>query len=79
MSEQKVYVNKWEHVVEDGKSLGRKVPDGVAVFCAWGSDCEEFEFGVGTYSTAIIRRSDGSIENKEVSLIQFQTKEQTND
>ncbi len=66
-----VEVQKWEHVVEDGKSFNRRIPDGQAEFCAWGSDYEELEFGVGTYSTAIIKRRDGTIENVEASLIKF--------
>ena len=71
MSTNRVTVKKWKHALEDGKSFCKRIPDGEAEFMAWGCDYEDFEFGVGTYSTAIIRRDDGSIENVEASMVKF--------
>jgi len=50
---------------------GGKVGDGEALFHTWGTKYEEFETGPGNYSTAIIERSDGTVENVEVELIRF--------
>lgn len=51
--------------------VSTKVDDYEGLFHGWGSDFEEFESGAGNYSTAIIERSDGTIDNAEASLIQF--------
>ena len=50
--------------VEDGK--------GKAVFHAWGCSAHEFDSGyVGTFSTAIVERIDGTVENVPVEMIRF--------
>lgn len=42
-----------------------------AVFHAWGCNYEEFENGPGNYSTAIVERADGSVENVPTHMIKF--------
>lgn len=54
-----------------GNSCHEKVVDGNAIFLAFGVKYEEFEGGPGNYSTAIIERSDGTVENVPVEMIQF--------
>ena len=49
----------------------RKTHDGYAVLHQFGCDYEEFESGVGNFSTAIIEREGGTIENVPVELIRF--------
>lgn len=49
--------------VEDGK--------GRASFHAWGCDYEEFESGPGNYSTAIVERANGIIENVPADMVRF--------
>ena len=66
-----VKVFKWERKIEEGRSFLEKVENGEGTFCAWGSDFEEMETGVGTFSTAIVRRADGTIENVPVEMVQF--------
>ena len=48
-----------------------KVADGEASFHRWGVDFDEMEFGAGNYSTAIIEREDGTVENVPVEMIKF--------
>ena len=69
----RVKVKKWIQI-NNGKGHydhSEKIADGEAEFCAWGVDCQDFEHGAGTFSTAIIKRDDGSIENVHCELIQF--------
>lgn len=49
--------------VEDGR--------GLAKFWKLGLDYEELRDGVGTYTSAIIEREDGTIENVPVEMIKF--------
>jgi len=49
----------------------RKVDDGTAKFHEWGVDFKNFSGGVGHFSTAIIERDDGSIENVPADCIKF--------
>ena len=55
----------------EGEQHFDKVNDGEAFFHQWGVDYEEFEAGPGNYSTAIIEREDGTVENVPVEMIQF--------
>jgi hypothetical protein len=48
-----------------------KVCAGNALFLDFGVDFEEFEYGVGTYSTAIIELPSGEVKNVPVELIVF--------
>ena len=66
---RKVKVYKYEQAV--GKTYHHKIDDGEATFHRWGINYDELENGAGSYSTAIIERQDGSVENVEVSMIQF--------
>jgi len=63
---QKVTVEKWS----SGAGTSR-IADGEAEFMAWGVEFEELRDGVGSFSTAIIKRDDGSIENVDCILIKF--------
>jgi len=67
----RVKIFKFERRLEEGKSFLEKVENGYGAFCAWGLDYEEMDNGVGTYSTAIVKRDDGTIENVPVGMVQF--------
>jgi hypothetical protein len=72
----KVKVKKWIMIKVKNKEGfyyddSKKVDDGVAEFCAWGVDCRRLKNGVGTSSTAIIKRDDGTVENVRCNMIQF--------
>ena len=54
---------------EDGKLKLEEI--GEARFHQFGSDYEEFESGGCSYSTAIIEKNDGSVENIPVNNIRF--------
>ncbi len=64
-----VIVYKWER--EKGQRHMVKVHDYVATFHSFGSNYEEFEDGAGNYSSAIVERLDGQVENVAVELIKF--------
>lgn len=49
----------------------KKTPDGIAMFHGWGCDYQEFESGAGNFSTAIVERADGTVENVPVELVKF--------
>lgn len=66
---RKVKVFKYEK--ETGDILATKVPDGEATFHQFGVNYEEFESGAGNFSTAIIERDSGVIENVPVEMIEF--------
>lgn len=67
MREVIYFENKWI------SELNRyeKVEVGKAKFHQFGVGYEEFETGPGNYSTAIIEKEDGSIENIYVEMIKF--------
>ena len=54
---------------EDGKY--EKVEDGEANFHAFGCSYEGLIDGVGNFSTAIIERKNGTVENVSVEMIKF--------
>jgi len=66
---RKVIVLKWER--KEGQSHHEKVESGTGLFHGWGVDYEEFESGAGNYSTAIIERVGGTIENVPVEMVKF--------
>lgn len=43
-----------------------------ADFHAWGVAYEDMGENAGNYSTAIVEKNDGTVENVEVELIQFE-------
>jgi len=47
------------------------VKDGRGWFHGWGTNFEELRDGVGQFSTAIIEREDGRIDNVPAELVQF--------
>lgn len=57
---QNASIPKWE-LVEKGE----------AVFHTFGINCEEFETGVGTFTTAIIELPDGTLKNLPVEQVRF--------
>lgn len=73
------YVRKHEYYDDSMGALSGKIKrsyneleeQGEALFHQWGNDFEEFENGVGTYSTAIIELEDGTVKNVPVEHIQF--------
>ena len=72
---RKVKVLKWKANKDDsGKRIPgySKVFDYSADFHAWGVAYEENGENAGNYSTAIVERDDGTVENVEVDLIQFE-------
>lgn len=42
-----------------------------AEFCQWGSDFEEHDGGFASYSTAIVKKDDGTVEMPRADYIQF--------
>lgn len=66
---QRVEVSKY--CLQPGDNYNSLIHDGLATFQAWGMSFEEFETGAGNYSTAIIVRDDGSVENPSVEMIKF--------
>ena len=66
---RQVQVYKYER--KQGNIHFDKVENGTAIFHGFGVDYEEFETGPGNFSTAIIERDDGSVENVPVELIRF--------
>ena len=44
---------------------------GIAIFHHWGVNYEEFELGIGSYTSAIVERLDGTIENVPCNQIKF--------
>ena len=66
---RKVFVYKL--IKDDRTKIYPKFEDGTAVFHAFGCDYEEFDSGQGNYSTAIIERADGSVENVPAHMIKF--------
>ena len=66
---RRVKVFKWDRL--DGETVYSKFENGEAKFHRWGTNYEEFDNGAGNFSTAIIERDDGTVENIEVQLIAF--------
>lgn len=64
-------VKVFKHEKKSGDTFMSKVEDGEAVFHQWGMDYEEFDNGAGNFSTAIIERKDGTIENVFAEMIKF--------
>jgi hypothetical protein len=66
---RKVKYFEYEKLGED--TFYTRVERGEAVFHTFGIDCQEFEHGVGTFTTAIIELEDGSMKNLLVEQVQF--------
>ncbi|MCK4621275.1 MAG: hypothetical protein KAT62_03570 [Desulfuromonadales bacterium] len=66
---RRVKVSKYEN--QPGDKFMTKVADGEAKFHQFGMDYEEFDNGAGNFSTAIIEREDGKIENVPVEMVEF--------
>lgn len=63
----------YAYVKKEGNTHFDKVEDGkgFAMFHEWGCNYEEFDSGAGNFSTAIIERADGTVENVSVEMIKF--------
>ena len=48
-----------------------KIDDGEGTFHQWGMNYEEFDSGPGCFTTAIIEREDGTVQNVPAENIQF--------
>ncbi len=67
-----VIISEWKKInPEDFLSKHEKVDAGPGKFHAWGVDYEQMDYGVGTYSTAIIELPNGEIQNCPADLIRF--------
>lgn len=71
---RKVKVLKYER--KSGDNYYSKVDDGTALFHQWGINYEEFENGGASFSTAIIERDDGKVENIAAEMIVFVDKKE---
>ena len=69
METRKVIV--YEYQKAKGASHFEKVCIGNGIFHQFGVDYQEFDSGVGHYSTAIVEMPDGSIKNVPVELVVF--------
>ncbi|WP_219117117.1 hypothetical protein [Janthinobacterium sp. UMAB-56] len=68
---RQVQVFKWEQQTIDGCRKSVKVPDGMAAFHQFGNQYEEFDNGAGNYTTAIIERADGSVQQVNADMVKF--------
>ena len=67
---RKVVVYEWQQ--EKSKPFEmRRVCIGSGIFHQFGVNYEEFETGLGNFSTAIVEMPDGSVRNIPVNLIIF--------
>jgi len=66
---RKVMVSEYKWSAEAKRNLVKDKCE--AIFHQFGVDYEEFEGGPGSYSTAIVELSDGTVHNVHVSLIRF--------
>ena len=66
---RKVQYYKNNYILEERRV--EKILVGEAIFHQFGVGCEEAENGYGNFSTAIIEKSDGSVESVPVDLIRF--------
>jgi len=70
---QKQQIRKLRKVKFRRYANGRLQDDFISdgLFHKWGSNYEEFEFGPGNYTVAIIELEDGTIEEVQPHLIKF--------
>lgn len=67
---RKVKTYKWER--NENRTFS-KVEDGEGCFIQYGTDYEEFETGLGNFTTAVVEMPDGKVKNIPLDLIQFLT------
>ena len=58
--------NKW--LPDNSRVIQEK---GIATFHQFGADYEEFEHGIGNYTTAIVEWPDGTVSSVPVNLVRF--------
>jgi len=54
-----------------GQRVWDKSDDGTAMFHQFGVNFEDCEFGTGNFSTAIVERDNGTVENVAADMIKF--------
>ena len=64
-------VKVYKYGKKSGDTFMTKVEDGKAKFHQFGMDYEEYDNGAGNFSTAIIERENGKVENVPVEMIEF--------
>jgi len=62
---------KYDHYYYDFKKKENVTETGEGNFHQFGTNYEEFETGVGNYSSAIVERDDGTVINIPAENIQF--------
>ena len=73
---QNVYIYKWEsEKTPDGRDIiskpMKKVLDGKGEFIQFGLDVSESEYGIASYTAAIVKKFDGTIYSVAADMIQF--------
>ena len=68
---RKVIYSEYVKVETDTRRYYEPREAGEATFLEFGCDCEQFEYGAGNFSTAIIELNDGTVKNIPVHLIRF--------
>lgn len=64
-----VTVYEWRN--PPGAKHCEKMESGKGFFVQYGVDFEEFEYGPGCYTTAIVEMPDGTVKNLSVDMIRF--------
>ena len=75
---RKVKVYRWEQIDTGNKNRfgnieyrTEKIFDNYGLFHKIGLNFEEFDDGVGTYSTAIVEMPDGTMQHTDIEMIEF--------
>lgn len=71
MKNRKVEVYEYQQVKKEDGIHYEKVSVGYGAFIEYGMDCQQEEYGIGSFSTAIVEMPDGSIKNVPVEHIVF--------
>lgn len=68
---RRLMVMKW---APDGDSPHKKwriADDYEATFCAFSTDYEELEAGIGTFPCVVFEKKDGTVDSRPLKLIRF--------
>ena len=66
---RQVEVFEWVYDAETGRFSDK--PAGKGIFHQFGVEIAENDFGIGTYSIALVERENGRIESIPVNLVRF--------
>lgn len=72
---KKITYSEYAQIEVGDRSYSELQEKGEAEFMEFGVDYEDLEHGVGIYSSAIIKLSDGTVKNIPCEHIKFITKE----